>query len=444
MKNDLITYKSYLPLWKGLLSLEQVGVTKVAGQPITVLTDISCHMYGHFISCIIEIGKQLDLTTYKKKTSEKDASTSSNAQDDDDTAASSDPVSGLEATNSKDFQVYLSLVSLSGEVLKHQATSRLELYLPQLIWFLVTNSTQQPLVSSHYIFLSSVLVCSQETKFFDGSEMTEQPTIIDLLIGYAKDVVQRCKQYRDELLVSCLTLIVKMPLVIITQIFSDIVPSLQIALEVGVSYLPLAEVTIQALRYWCNELPQSVLDISLPKLLPLLMPYLKSKETSGEAEIQTRIISVKMAFANQRRKVDIKKMKDRKQVKTTGMRKVQDLILDFIGGLPLNMSMDIIPQDPDTLAEAAVRWTPYKHVKFATPFRDTKIDIYLDDLLPHIVDLALNSSNRQTKVAASELLHSIIIILIGSGKFIFRLKFFKMILIFNQISSNILNFYLVS
>lgn len=39
-----------------------------------------------------------------------------------------------------------------------------------------------------------------------------------------------------------------------------------------------------------------------------------------------------------------------------------------------------------------------------------------DDLLPHVVDLAVNSSDRQTKVAASELLHSIIILMIGTGK----------------------------
>lgn len=38
-----------------------------------------------------------------------------------------------------------------------------------------------------------------------------------------------------------------------------------------------------------------------------------------------------------------------------------------------------------------------------------------DDLLPRVVDLALNSSDRQTKVAASELLHSTIIVMIGIG-----------------------------
>lgn len=45
-----------------------------------------------------------------------------------------------------------------------------------------------------------------------------------------------------------------------------------------------------------------------------------------------------------------------------------------------------------------------------------KICLLPDDLLPHVVDLAVNSSDRQTKVAASELLHSIIILMIGKGK----------------------------
>ncbi|CAL4155876.1 unnamed protein product, partial [Meganyctiphanes norvegica] len=38
-----------------------------------------------------------------------------------------------------------------------------------------------------------------------------------------------------------------------------------------------------------------------------------------------------------------------------------------------------------------------------------------DDMLPEIINLALNSSDRQAKVAASELLHSCIIVMIGTG-----------------------------
>ena len=34
-----------------------------------------------------------------------------------------------------------------------------------------------------------------------------------------------------------------------------------------------------------------------------------------------------------------------------------------------------------------------------------------------VIDLAVNSSDRQTKVVACELLHSIVVFMIGSGEF---------------------------
>lgn len=42
-------------------------------------------------------------------------------------------------------------------------------------------------------------------------------------------------------------------------------------------------------------------------------------------------------------------------------------------------------------------------------------DIYLDSFLPRIVELATNSNDRPTKIAACELLHSIILVMIGNN-----------------------------
>lgn len=42
-----------------------------------------------------------------------------------------------------------------------------------------------------------------------------------------------------------------------------------------------------------------------------------------------------------------------------------------------------------------------------------QVDILLDPLFPVVVELAEESSNRQTKVMACELLHSFIVFLVG-------------------------------
>ncbi|ROT76685.1 putative DNA-dependent protein kinase catalytic subunit-like [Penaeus vannamei] len=391
---------------------EKVANIKVSGMPATVMTEMSNFIYSEFISCILEISEKLDLTTYKQNELQQQEEVSGSDEGD---PATSDPVSGLKAKVPKDFQVYMNVVSLLEKVLPLQSEDQLEPHIPRLVWFFVTQSSLQPLVSAHYNATTTVLTCSRQTQFFSRKQDPEVETSIHLLMSYVRELLQRCRQYRDQLLASCLTLILHLPLCIVQEIFPQLVSPLQMALQLGVSYLPLAEVCILALQLWTKSLSQEILSEHMPHVLPLLLPYLRSQETGGEAEVHTRVITVKMAFARQRRKVDQKKMKESKRVEETAMQKIQLMILRLIGSLDPLLRLHTIPQDPDTIASAAVRWNVQKLVKFATPFEHIKIDIYLDDLLPHVVDLAVNSSDRQTKVAASELLHSIIILMIGTG-----------------------------
>lgn len=62
------------------------------------------------------------------------------------------------------------------------------------------------------------------------------------------------------------------------------------------------------------------------------------------------------------------------------MQRVQASILQLIGSLDPSLSHHIIPQDPDTLAAAAVRWDTLQHLKFAMPFEKVKIDVFLGEL----------------------------------------------------------------
>uniref|UniRef100_A0A0P4W3R0 non-specific serine/threonine protein kinase n=1 Tax=Scylla olivacea TaxID=85551 RepID=A0A0P4W3R0_SCYOL len=408
-KKEAVTYKNYLPLWKAIMMPEKVSYVKIPGVSTTILTEISSKLYSEYITSTIEIAEKLDLSTFKQEEIETNDITS-----DDGDVATSDPISGLSAKTPKDFQVYMNVIALLEEVLPLQYEDQLQGHVSRLCWFFIRCSSEQPLVSAHYTSLTTILVCAQKMRYFEKTKDPEVETLIHLITSYVKDVLQRCRQLRDQLLASCLTLILKLPVCIVIEIFPRLIVPLQMALHLGVSYLPLAEVCIAALCKWTHILPSDILHQHLPAVLPLLLPYLRSKET-GEVEVQTRVITVKMAYANQRRKVDQKKILASKQVDATAMKRVQSLILQLIGGLDPSLGQYVIPQDADSLAAAAVCWDSQKHIRFAMPFGQAKIDIYLDDLLPRVVDLALNSSDRQTKVAASELLHSIIILMIGTG-----------------------------
>jgi DNA-dependent protein kinase catalytic subunit len=65
--------------------------------------------------------------------------------------------------------------------------------------------------------------------------------------------------------------------------------------------------------------------------------------------------------------------------------------------------------------ENFIRWDPEKRIKFTIPLNTRKVDIYLDSCLPRIVDLAQNSTDKETRIAACELLHALIIFMIGKS-----------------------------
>lgn len=108
----------------------------------------------------------------------------------------------------------------------------------------------------------------------------------------------RVKQFRDDLLASCLQLLLSMPreLVECEGMIESLVPALQVgppaarsdsllrtppsppqmAFKVGLSYLPLARASLAALEAWSSQLTVKRLEPLLVAVLPCLDPYLKT------------------------------------------------------------------------------------------------------------------------------------------------------------------------
>ncbi|CAJ0906991.1 1687_t:CDS:2, partial [Entrophospora sp. SA101] len=62
-------------------------------------------------------------------------------------------------------------------------------------------------------------------------------------------------------------------------------------------------------------------------------------------------------------------------------------------------------------------WDPEKRLIFGIPYPDIKIDISLDELLPRIVEISESATDRKAKVVACELLHSIMLFMIGKSAY---------------------------
>ena len=65
--------------------------------------------------------------------------------------------------------------------------------------------------------------------------------------------------------------------------------------------------------------------------------------------------------------------------------------------------------------ENVIKWDTEKRLKFVVPMHTSKLEIYLDASLPRIVDLAQNSTDKITRIAACELLHALILYMIGKS-----------------------------
>lgn len=108
----------------------------------------------------------------------------------------------------------------------------------------------------------------------------------------------------------------------------------------------------------------------------------------------------------------IRDSKDKKVDRKDIANKVLDL-LGKIGGHAHSIINNDLTKKHDK--ENFIRWDPEKRLKFSVPLYNEKIDVYLDACLPRIVELAQNSTERETRIAACELLHALILYMIGQS-----------------------------
>lgn len=92
--------------------------------------------------------------------------------------------------------------------------------------------------------------------------------------------------------------------------------------------------------------------------------------------------------------------------------KILDL-LGKIGGHAHNIINN--EQNKRIEKENFIKWDPEKRIKFTIPLYTKKIDIYFDSSLPKLVDLAQNSTERETRIASCEFLHALILYMIGKN-----------------------------
>lgn len=242
-----------------------------------------------------------------------------------------------------------------------------------------------------------------------------------------KEVWHRLQQFTDELLAACLKLILAYP----TEFFDtiELVTPLEKALRLGITYHPLATIAMDSLDKILDPSLNYELDSQfLSKILPCINEYLLVGVVSFDQDgSQAKKKQYKTPTASQRKyeAVHIKMTSDQLGVikrNYAGLPELQRRMMQFLGRLG-GKNKQLLAQGNEAAGNnGMLAWDVQKRLKIRVPFMNVKVDIYLDEFLPRICELAESSSDRQVKVAACELLHGLITFVIGSSDTASKLK----------------------
>ena len=203
---------------------------------------------------------------------------------------------------------------------------------------------------------------------------------------YVREIFARMKQFKHELLVSCLSFLLALPKQLVVANMSACVRALHQALELGIGYLPIAETALASLEYWLVALPPDALRPHYPLIMAKFDDYLQKNKALGDTSgaddaANNRSSSSSIANANKfkykRRRVLIATANSNNSGGGGGENDFYELIqyrmLRIVGKLAGQMSQCIFEAGQGTGNEQLlVAWDTVAHLRFAVPFVDMK------------------------------------------------------------------------
>ncbi|XP_017763674.1 PREDICTED: DNA-dependent protein kinase catalytic subunit-like [Eufriesea mexicana] len=359
-------YKSYLPLWLQLLNADRYGCHRQTAQDVVDST---------IYVGIILIDK-LNLSTRTKEDN-----------------IFSDASFSQIAENEADFRTFVNIVDLYVDMINHLQSSLFINTMHKFLLKIITISYKHHLISGFY-----KLVHATFRHICDLNNDEIEAETLELLYKYLMNALNLIPTFSNELLTTCLYLILNVPMIYVERILNSTIPIFKIAFTIGISDFELACTALNALEKWSNHLNNRHITVFLQEIVPFLEPYLHSRESS--VEFLQDIIKTE--------RKDIKRIILRDDENT--LERFQMRILLFIASLDTSIIINFIyKRSMDTGAT----WDKKDLLKYSLVFSDTELEIYFDKILPRIILLAQNSGDRRTKIIACEVLHFIVAFVLG-------------------------------
>lgn len=297
------------------------------------------------------------------------------------------------AENEADFRTFVNITDLYVDIINNLDTSLFINTIHRFLLKVISKSHKHHLVSGFYKLIHAV------SKHIDSNIDEIEIETLEMFNKYIMNVLNLIPTFSNELLTTCVHLILDVPMLYVEKILNSAVQTFKIAFTIGISDFELACKALSTLEKWTNYFDNKVtVTAFLREVIPFLEPYLHSEEST--AELLQDIIKME-------RKV-IKQIVLRDDENT--LERFQMRILLFIASLDTNIILNFMyKRSMDTGAT----WDKKDLLKYSLTFSDIKVDFHFDKILPRIILLAQNSGDRRTKVLACEVLHSIVAYVLG-------------------------------
>lgn len=381
-----ISYKTYLPLWSGLLKALH---SKKFHLKSNLERNTAEKFFDEFIITLLYLINKLNL-----EVKPKDVST-----------VSSNPATTYDVVQISDYEIYLNVVDFYQKLFREIDADLFKKWLHMFINQMIMKSLKQPFNSGFYKLLSSALKISDELNYFsERNRKDDIETCFDSLQAFIKNMLVKMKQFNGDLQIACLQLLLQAPCDLIADLLPLTVSAFLTLFTIGRSYFDLVHMGLQTLTRWKNNIPEENMNAFLKQIIPALDSYLRSRSLQNS--------KTKSLPKTRKTKQILNKVKILVETEPE-LFKLQKAILTFISQLNTELCYDFVHANSCIDPGASIT---SRHLKISLPYENYSLEIYLDGLLPRILELALYCSNRKIRMTTCELLHSIIILFLGTSR----------------------------
>ena len=366
-------YTEYLYIWKNMLNSYFLPAA-AANDPLPFFQSI----FDQILNSWLNIMKKLNLSLHN------------------DPSRSEDDIVDLVPVKPKDLELFMNLSEFLMAFLTNTLDSvdYFSKWLPVIGKCLIELSCQNPNISGYQKIISKSLLFARRF----GFSFDHDPSLKRVFEIYCLELIAKIPSLKDDLMASCVGVIINASAMHLVS-KDAFVNSLIVALRMGTSYLPLANIAISVLEDAVDSGDgQEMMKVVLPELEPYICTLLD----------EVGSVSIKPKKAKKSTVITAEDELDKEMLRMK--------VLRFLGRLhgENQLILGNIFDFSSQMDESFMAWDPVKKLNLKLPVKGRRMDLFIDELLPLISSLALSSTIRKVKVNAAELLHALVLNIIGN------------------------------